>query len=239
MGLEPADDLDDLLARSTVVISLCPPAVAEELAQNVAARGFSGLFVEANAVNPVRVGRIAERMAKVGARPIDGAVIGPPPGVRTRARLHLSGPSADLDVVAALFDGTAVDVVRLGNDIGRASALKMAFASYQKATRTLAAVAHALATRHGVEEHLLTEARLMANHPLAEPDYLPGVAARAWRWSPEMLEVEHTLADAGLPDELARAAAEVLRRWEPDRDRWDLPLADVLAHLADRAGVPG
>ncbi|WP_262391885.1 DUF1932 domain-containing protein [Nocardiopsis sp. CNR-923] len=83
----------------------------------------------------------------------------------------------------------------------------MAYGSYQKAACALAAVAQALADAHGVSEQLTSEARRLAKSPLATPDHLSGVAAKAWRWAPEMREVADTLAATGLPGDLARAAA--------------------------------
>ena len=236
-GLEPIADLAGLLDRSAVVLSICPPAAAESLARAVADHGFGGVFVEANAVSPARVERIAAAVGASGAQLVDGAVIGPPPRAGVGARLYLSGPRDRADAVAALFAGTAVEAVVLDSGQGAASTLKMAFASYQKATRTLAAVAHALAARERLGDHLLVEARRMAGLPLAETDYLPSVAARAWRWAPELVEVGDTLAAHGLPDELARATAAVLQRWDPDRDRWDIDVPDVLDGLRRPRGA--
>jgi hypothetical protein len=42
------------------------------------------------------------------------------------------------------------------------------------------------------------------------------------------------LRDSGLPDDLARAAAAVFERWAPDRDDFEISLADTLAHLRRR-----
>ncbi|MFF3431995.1 hypothetical protein [Streptomyces sp. NPDC002602] len=60
----------------------------------------------------------------------------------------------------------------------------MAFGGYQKAARTLAAVAHALADDHGVGDLLVEEARTMPEFILADRDYIPSVAARASRRNP-------------------------------------------------------
>ena len=49
-GLEDAGSLDALVAGSDVIISVCPPHAALDLARDVAARRFTGLFVDANAV---------------------------------------------------------------------------------------------------------------------------------------------------------------------------------------------
>ena len=108
----------------------------------------------------------------------------------------------------------------------------MAYTCYQKATRALAALAHALATHHQVTEHLLTEAHRSIGSPLADPAYLPSVAARAWRWAPEMHEIADSLTEAGLPPQVAEATAEVLRRWQSNKDDWGISVADVLRHLA-------
>jgi 3-hydroxyisobutyrate dehydrogenase-like beta-hydroxyacid dehydrogenase len=227
-GLVPVRSLEELLAESAIVLSICPPAAAENVGVTVAEAGYAGVFVEANAVSPVRAAAIAQGIVRAGGDALDGAVIGPPPSSSVGARLYLSGPEEPIAAVAAVFAGTAVEVRPVDGTIGSASAVKMAFAGYQKATRTLAALAHALADRHGVTQHLLAEARSMAGLPLAERDYLPSVAARAWRWAPELREVADTLSASGLPAELAQAASEVLLRWDDQRDRWDLPVEDVL-----------
>ncbi len=71
----------------------------------------------------------------------------------------------------------------------------------------------------------------MASNILSDPDYLPSVAARAWRWAPEMEDIAETLRMASLPTEMAEAAAAVLSRWERDKDHYELPVQAVLAHL--------
>jgi 3-hydroxyisobutyrate dehydrogenase-like beta-hydroxyacid dehydrogenase len=165
---------------------------------------------------------------------LDGCVIGPPPTPSAGARLYLSGDSPRVAEVIALFTGTAVEAVAVEGEVGRASALKMAFGSYNKASAALAAVSHALADAHGVGDELLAEARRLTLTPLAAPEQLPGAAARAWRWAPEMEEGASTLRDSGLPDDLARAAAAVFERWAADRDDFAMSLADTLAHLRRR-----
>lgn len=42
-GLTPVATLPDLLDRSDIVISFCPPAAAEDLARDVAEHGFTGV----------------------------------------------------------------------------------------------------------------------------------------------------------------------------------------------------
>ena len=230
-GLATMPDLVSALDQSDVVLSICPPSAAEEVASMVAARHFKGVYVDANAVSPERMHRIAELQRAHGAEPVDGSIVGPPPRGGDSARLYLSGDQRAVATVAELFQDTAVTARPMNKPLGAASALKMSFAGYQKAARTLAAVAHALADAHHVSEELIAEAHAMPSAILSDPQYLPTVAARAWRWAPEMHEVAAALHEVGLPGEMAEATAATLARWEGDRDKAGLPLADVLRHL--------
>jgi 3-hydroxyisobutyrate dehydrogenase-like beta-hydroxyacid dehydrogenase len=230
-GLTAVPDLDELLDAAEIVLSVCPPEFAGEVAARVAGHGYRGVFVEANAISPRRCLDIAARLDRTGASMVDGGIIGPPPGDGTTARLYLSGHAGGADAVQAIFHDTDVHVVTLGEEIGAASGLKAAFAHFNKISNVLSAVSHALAARHGVTDHLLAEAERFDRSPLLRPGSLPGVAARAWRWSPEMHEIADTLAATGLPADLPRAAADVLGHWRADKDSWDLSLDDVLARL--------
>jgi 3-hydroxyisobutyrate dehydrogenase-like beta-hydroxyacid dehydrogenase len=89
-GLRPAP-LGQLLADSEIVVSICPPAVAEEIATTVAGIGYRSIYVEANAISPARLHRIIARFTEAGAVVIDGCVFGPPPGGQPPARLYLAG----------------------------------------------------------------------------------------------------------------------------------------------------
>ena len=225
-GLVAVDSVAALLADSAVVFSICPPAAAEEVADQVA--GYAGIFVEANAISPHRMIAIADRL---GATVLDGAIIGPPPNATAQARVYLSGPTDAVELVHGALAGSTAQPVSLGERIGQSSALKMAFGSFQKTSRALAAVSHAIAGDYGVTEELLREATALGDNALMEPDYLPSAAARAWRWAPEMLEVAATARTLGLPDALATGAAEVLARWAPDQDDFAIDLPTTLWHL--------
>jgi len=221
------------LAQVDVVFSVCPPAAAEAVAAQVATLGFTGLYVDANAVSPARLGRITDRVRARGARVLDGSLFGPR-WTGDRTRLYLAGEPADRDLVAGLFAGTDVVPVAMDGDAGSASALKMSHTTFQKSARALAALAHAMAADAGVSEHLRDEAEGMES-PLSQPGKLPVVAAKAWRWAPEMHEAADSLAAHGLPPGLATAAGEVLALWAADRDATDLSVDDVLARLRSAA----
>ncbi|MFF6808129.1 DUF1932 domain-containing protein [Streptomyces sp. NPDC012616] len=229
-GLE-AEALAELVSRSDVLLSLCPPAAAEETAAQVAELGMAGadtIYVEANAVSPTRVQRIADCLAPMPV--IDAAVVGSPPVGGKSPTLYLSGPGEKADRIAELFDGTDVRTHVLGDSIGKASALKLAYSSYQKVSRVLAAVAYGAADTYGVADELLMIAAKRTRSYLVETDYIPKTAARAWRWGPELEDAAALLADAGLPDSLMHAAAVTLARWDGNRDE-RLDVAEALEAL--------
>ncbi|MEU9373700.1 DUF1932 domain-containing protein [Streptomyces sp. NPDC048255] len=235
-GLTERPDLAGALRESEIVLSVCPPHAAEEVARSVAELGYTGLYVEGNAISPARLDAISSLLGPTLV--LDGAIIGPPPADGKEARLYLAGAEEHQALVRGVFEDTAVKVRDAGPRAGGASALKMAFGGYQKAARTLAAVAHALADDHGVGDLLAEEARTMPGAILADREYIPSVAARAWRWAPEMHEVAETLQAAHLPPQLAHAAAETMRRWDADKDRGDLTPREALEHLHDTSADP-
>ncbi len=231
VGLTPTADLAELLAASEVVFSICPPAAAEDLAGEVADTGFTGVFVEANAISPHRMTAIARRFSATGATVLDGSIIGPPPSAAHPARVYLAGPADSVELASGLLAGSSAEPVSLGERIGQASGLKMAYGSFQKTSRALAAVSHAMADDYGVTDHLLAEARRLDGNALLDRDHFPSAAARAWRWAPEMLEAAESARALGLPDALATGSAEVMSRWAADRDDFDLDPATALRHL--------
>lgn len=230
-GLEPVPTLHELLDRCDVVISLCPPAAAEDLAREVAEHAYAGLYLEANAINPERAERIAGLLGPM-TTVVDGGVVGAPPVKGKTPTLYLSGAAGATERVEALFAGTAVRTKVLGTGIGQASALKLAYASFQKTSRVLVALAIGLAREHGVDQELIDVASRRTTSHLAEPEYIVMTAARAWRWGPELEEAADMLEAAGLPSEMLRAAASTLARWHDAKDDVELTLTDALNLLA-------
>jgi 3-hydroxyisobutyrate dehydrogenase-like beta-hydroxyacid dehydrogenase len=216
-GLVDVGSVEELVRSSAIVLSICPPAVAEEVAAHVAALGFDRLYVDANAVSPERMKRIAALLPSV----VDGSILG------REGRFYLSGDAVAVEQVAALFDGSEVEAVRLEADVGAASALKMAYGGWNKIGVALAAQAHAIARAYGLTDELESEG--VAGSRIEQ------LAPRAWRWGPEMEEVADTCADLGLPDGMGRGAAELYARWNANRDT-EVPLDQLLEELGVKRG---
>ena len=237
-GLEGVQNLGQLVARADVLLSLCPPAAAVVVAQQVAACGADGrLYIEANAITPHRVRTIAGLLP--GASVVDGAVVGSPPVGGKQPTLYLSGDPDGCSQATALFADSDVKTHVLGNEVGTASALKLSYSSYQKVSRILAALAYGVADANGVADDLLKIAGKRGGSYLIETGYIPKTASRAWRWGPELDDAAALLREAGLPDDLMRAASRVLNQWSDARDR-ELTLTEALSLLQvghDREGL--
>jgi 3-hydroxyisobutyrate dehydrogenase-like beta-hydroxyacid dehydrogenase len=238
-GLVGAADLSDLVERSAVIFSVCPPDAAADLAARVSDTGLlSGrTFVDANAISPASARRIAAIVEAAGGAYVDGGIVGNPPGTNGDTRLYLSGAlSASVVDLFGRPPRPELAAIGLGPQPAAASALKMTYGAWTKGTSALILAIRAVARREGVEEHLLEEWR--SSQPALEglSDRSAGLAmTKGWRWAGEMDEVAATFAGAGLPDGFHQAAAEVFRRSprrSPTGDK-RLDVEQVLSDLLD------
>ena len=199
-ALRDVGTLDALVADAEVILSVCPPHAALDVAR--ATQGFAGTYVDANAVSPMR----AAEIGTLHPRFVDGGIIGPPPRASGETRLYLSGAGAQ--EVAALFADSIVDA-RVVPD---ASALKMTYAAWSKGRAALLLAVRDVARHFGVEDALADEWRL------SQPELFERLASaersaakKGWRWVGEMEEIADTFDAAGAPEGFHRAAAEVYR----------------------------
>jgi 3-hydroxyisobutyrate dehydrogenase-like beta-hydroxyacid dehydrogenase len=211
-------DLPELVRRSDVVLAICPPHAALDVAVAVAAAGRPHCYVDANAIAPSTMRRIGELLGP--DQVVDGAVIGAPAWEPSDTVLCLSGASAQS--IAQLFVGSPFGTRIVGSELGSASAVKACFALYSKALPTVWSVIAAAAEHYGV----LSEVRsVLARDGVPIDDelvtLLDRAQAKAWRWAGEMDEIALTLAQAGLPDGHARAAAQVYRSLSGDAPQHD------------------
>jgi 3-hydroxyisobutyrate dehydrogenase-like beta-hydroxyacid dehydrogenase len=195
-----AGTADEVAARADVIVSICPPHAALDVAGSVGS--FAGLYLDANAVSP----QTAQQLAALFPRYVDGGIVGGPPR-EPGTRLYLSGPLAD--EAAALFEGSLLEP----RVVGDASALKMAYSAWSKGSAALLLATRDVAERYGVGEALSAEwadsvPELQERLARAERS----AAAKGWRWIGEMEEIADTFAAVGEPDGFHRAAAEVYRR---------------------------
>ncbi len=152
-GLTDARSVRQVLADAAVILSICPPHAALDVAWAV--HGFTGLYVDANAISPGTAREVAQLITSNGGQYVDGGIIGPPPVAPGTTRLYLSGEQADK--IKNLFTGTGLDPRIAAGPATAASAVKMAYAAWTKGTAALLLAARALARAEGVEDALLAE----------------------------------------------------------------------------------
>jgi 3-hydroxyisobutyrate dehydrogenase-like beta-hydroxyacid dehydrogenase len=231
-GLEDAGDLRSLCGTADVLLSICPPHAAVTTAEQVAATGFAGVYVDANAVAPATARAIAELVGPT-SRFVDGGIIGSPPTPSNSTRLYLAGSDAAL--VADLFAAGPLEAIVMAGDPPAASALKVAFAAWTKGSSALLLAVRAYAAAEHMEDDLLQEwSRSLPDLPERTTTTAAWVGPRAWRWAGEMDEIAGAFAAAGLPDGFHRGAAEVCRRLDERKDRPGTTIDEVVSDLLGR-----
>jgi 3-hydroxyisobutyrate dehydrogenase-like beta-hydroxyacid dehydrogenase len=199
---------DTLVAKCSVILSICPPHAALDIAHRVAAAGYTGCYVDANAISVTTAEHVAAVVTAAGATYVDGGIIGQPPEVVGHTRFYLSGPQAS--EVRALFNRSRLDARIAEGPQFAASSVKMAYAAWTKGSSALLLAARALARASGVERTLLAEWQLSQPNLAAQSERdASASAAKGWRWVAEMEEIAASMGAAGLPDGFHEAAAEV------------------------------
>jgi len=192
---QDAGTVEALAQRAELILSICPPHAALDVAREV--EGFDGVYVDANAISPMR----AKEVAAIHPRFVDGGIVGGPPD-QPGTTLYLSGSGAAS--VAVLFVGTNLEP----RVVADASAIKMAYAAWSKGSAAMLLAIRDVARHFGVEEEWALAAPELAKRlPRAEH----AAATKGWRWEGEMEEIADTFAAAGQPDGFHRAAARVYR----------------------------
>src|SRR5213594_1966300 len=221
-GLADVENLTNVVRTSDVILSVCPPHAALELARSVAEHNFKGIYVDANAVARATAEQIGETISQGGASFVDGGIIGSPVRRAGTTRLYLSGARAA--EVAELFSRSMLDPRVIGEKPGAASALKMAYAAWTKCTDALVLAIRALAAIEGVDKALLEEWAL-SQPDLARRSIRAATMAtpKAWRYVGELREIAASFEAAGLPSGFHNAAADICERLAPFKDRTDPP----------------
>jgi len=234
-GLRDIGSLSALCKTCAFIISICPPHAAEDVANGVVDAGFKGLYLDANAISPQRSKSIAEMMQTAGIDFVDGGIIGGPAWKHGETFLYLSGKRAD--EVADCFANGLLETKIIGEEIGKASALKMCYAAYSKGTSALLSAILAAAEHYDVREELNQQWDMDDPKFTAETERRTRrVTAKAWRFAGEMEEIASTFKAAGLPPGFHESAADIFRRMASFKDSPSLPeLNEILASLQKRS----
>jgi 3-hydroxyisobutyrate dehydrogenase-like beta-hydroxyacid dehydrogenase len=223
--LTEIDSLEQFCRTCELIISICPPYAAEKVAESVLEAGFKGFYLDANAISPQRAIKIGQILEASNIQFVDGGIIGGPALTPKETWLYLSGEYTQ--EIASCFSEGPLETKIIGDEIGKASSLKMCYAAYSKGTTALLSAVLATAESLGVREELYLQ------WDMDDKDFseqvnrrVTRVTAKAWRFEGEMHEIGSTLQEAGLPNEFHKAAADVYHRMAKFKDSSETPPLD-------------
>jgi 3-hydroxyisobutyrate dehydrogenase-like beta-hydroxyacid dehydrogenase len=210
-GLIEFQTIEALCEACSIIISVCPPHAAMEVARQVLKYPFTGIYTDVNAISPQRAKHIGQLMTDAGVEFVDGGIIGGPAWTPEATWLYLSGHAASQ--VAACFAAGPLETEVIGDEIGKASALKMCFAANTKGMTALLCTIVAAAEAMDVDEELERQwSRYDSEFAQHTFSRIRGVSAKAWRFSGEMDEIASTFEELGLPGGFHHAAADIYQR---------------------------
>lgn len=226
------DSIDRLGSKCSTILSVCPPHKAMDVAVQVFDCGFSGVYVDANAISPHKTRAMAERASRRDIDFVDGGIIGlPSRSASVPTTLYLSGSKANQ--IADLFQRSDVATHVISEEIGAASVMKMCFAAYTKGRTALLANILALACREGVLSTLQEQWGSAFTEEVNT--HIVRDAQKAWRFEGEMHEIARTFKEGKLPDGFHLAAAETYHRLAFLRREPEPKLINVLQALHSKS----
>ena len=194
--------LSEALDGATIVISLVTADQALASAKAAAAAIAPGtLYFDMNSVAPATKRAASAAIEAVGGRYVDVAVMSPVEPKRRAVPLLVSGPHAGAGA-AALGELGFSDVRTVGDEIGRASSIKMIRSVMVKGVEALTAEMMLGARAAGVEAEVLAS---LGDGWVEQADYnLERMTTHGRRRAAEMEEVVATLAALGVDPVMTR-----------------------------------
>ncbi|PIB23454.1 hypothetical protein BFP76_07845 [Amylibacter kogurei] len=213
-GVGFSDTLEMALANADVVFSLvtadCAHTAASDAAKHIKP---DALFFDCNSCAPQTKQRSCDVINAAGGRYVDVAVMAPVHPARNKTPLLISGPDADdaVDVLQKLN----LNPSKLDGAVGRASSVKMMRSVVIKGLEAILTECNLAAKTLGVED--LVWDSLEKSNPefqwAAKADYMAErMAKHGVRRAAEMAEVAKTIAELGLPNDMATATTTAQAR---------------------------
>ena len=211
-GIVDVQDFAQMIDRADIVLSVLVPERAVDVARQVAAvieqSGKPLPFADCNPVAPAVAIEMAKIIDGAGGKYIDGGIIGSPPGRGAPPRFYASGPH---EAILGQLDGRGISVPMMGGDVGRASAIKMCYASLSKGTAALNASALISAMNLGIYDEFINEMESSQQGVLKNMQGVKGLGAKAFRWIDEMEQISATFGAAGATPHMHKGAADIFR----------------------------
>jgi 3-hydroxyisobutyrate dehydrogenase len=199
------------LADADIVLSTVTPLRALEAAQSCApALAPDAIYVDLNSLGPREKRAVAEAIAAVPRRFVDGAVLG---AAADGYRVMIIASGADAEEVATRLSALGMRVRAVGVEPGQAASIKIVRSVLAKGLEALYVEALVAARRLGVEREVLTTfCEFLDARPAAATAELL-VTTHVKHAERRMHELEMSVAavaETGLEPRLARAIRDVL-----------------------------
>jgi 3-hydroxyisobutyrate dehydrogenase-like beta-hydroxyacid dehydrogenase len=213
-GFRDAGSIEEMVAAADLVLSILDPAKAEDIAIEIAgamtATGSDLIYADCNATSPATALRLNGIIEGAGGRFVDVGILG---GAPTRKEnfpdFCTSGRAADLLLP---LDGKGVHILKVGDEIGAGSAIKICNGAWNKGAFALYTAVMMAAEHYGFTETLrqrLPGSQAGTVDKLDEAiNRLPSLSGR---YIGEMDQVAETFASIGMPGGFHQASAELFR----------------------------
>ena len=212
-GIENVGSITNIVKNSDLILSILPPEYALEQADQVNKVILENkkfiTYVDCNAISPKTSKKIDKVISSKFCNFIDAGIIGLNPIVeKGQTRLYVSGPNTE---PIKVLNDKGFQIKDLGKEIGKASAMKMVYASATKGTFALHAAVLTTAHKLGLSFEYFSE--LEYSKPdilLAMEKMVPRIPLDAARWEGEMYEIANTFSDAGITSKFHEGAADIM-----------------------------
>lgn len=206
-------DLKQLVSVSDFILSIMPPEeawnFAKEITQAIGAANKFPTFVDCNAISPDITLSIAELINNAGANFLNVGIIGPPPGQGLKTRFYASGEGADS---LQFINQNEIKLIPMGDDITKASAIKMCYAALTKGTMALHASVLIVSELLGISAEVHNEIKKSQSfHWEAMNKRVSTLSCDAARWAGEMDQISETFSSVGVTESLHQGAADIFR----------------------------
>ena len=214
-GINDTDNLENLLNEVDIILSILPPEFAVSQASVVNEACIKSninkviTYVDCNAISPKTSIKIGDSLSQKYFNFVDGGIIGLNPLIENgQTRLYLSGKHADK---LKIIDGKGLVVKTIGDEIGKASAMKMVYASATKGTFALHAAVITASRKLNLFDEYIDELKYSKPNILeAMENMVPKIPLDAERWGGEMLEIANTYNEINLTPKFHQGAADMM-----------------------------
>ena len=212
-GIEDVETIENVVNFSDVILSILPPEVALKQASIVnriiLEKKKYITYVDCNAVSPKTAEKINNTISSKYCNFIDAGIIGFNPVVeKGQTRLYVSGLNTE---PVKILHNKGFVIKDLGKKVGKASAMKMVYASATKGTFALHAAVLTTAHKLGLSSEYFDELKYSKPDILSAMERMvPRIPLDAARWEGEMNEIANTFDEAGVTPKFHQGSADIM-----------------------------